>query len=120
VNYIKHRKAIEKLYEDRATIKRGGKSKDPTTKETKQTPMSVVYADQPCRLSQKTLATNGQSEAQNDIRYETKLFIAPELDIRQGDAIEVIRGAVTRTYEAGEPFPYGSHQEISLQRKEWA
>lgn len=79
--------------------------------------LAPIYTDQACRISQKALGTNGQSEAQNDIRYETKLFIAPELEIKQGDEVIVTRGTVTRKYQAGEPFPYPSHQEVSLQRK---
>jgi len=115
----RHRRAIERMYTDRATIYRHVQVKDPITKETKLVPQPV-YVDQPCRISQRALATNKQTEAQNNIAYETKLFIAPELEIRQGDLLEVTRGNVTRRYTAGEPFPYSTHQEVSLQRKEWA
>ncbi|HZG16962.1 MAG TPA: DUF6093 family protein [Candidatus Bathyarchaeia archaeon] len=119
INYKRHRRQIEKLYEDTCTIYRFGDTTDPDTSETVQKPMPV-YEAQSCRISQKSLATNGQTEAQNDIQYETKLFIAPELEIFQGDMIQVTRGGVTRKYTAGEPFPYPTHQEISIQRKEWA
>jgi hypothetical protein len=93
--------------------------KDPDTKETKQVPQPA-YTDQPCRISQRALPQNGQTEAQNDIGYEAKLFVAPDLEIRQGDLIEVTRNDVTRRYKAGEPFLYSTHQEVSLARKEWA
>lgn len=119
INYKRHRREIERLYEDACTIYRYQDTTDPDTGETVQKPVAV-YLDQPCRLSQKALGTNGQTDAQNDIRYETKLFIAPEIEIKQGDMIEVTRGTVTRKYEAGEPFLYPSHQEVSIQRKEWA
>lgn len=119
MNIERHRRAIEKLYTDRATIYRHEKVKDPVTKETRNIPQPI-YMDQPCRISQRALGQNNQTEAQNEIQYETKLFIAPELEIRQGDLIEVTRCTVTRRYTAGEPFPYPTHQEISLQRKEWA
>jgi hypothetical protein len=115
----KHRAVIETLYEDRATISRHVPSKDPTTKETKLVP-ETVYTDQPCRISQTSLASNSQTEAQNDIRYESKLFIAPEIVIRQGDVLEVTGRGMTRSYTAGEPFLYSTHQEISLQRKDYA
>ncbi|NEZ43313.1 ABC transporter ATP-binding protein [Paenibacillus alvei] len=118
MNYRKHRRQIEKTYEDKATISRYGKVKKPNG-ETKNE-LSPVCVDQPCRISQKALAVNGQREAQNEISYETKLFIAPELDIRQGDRIEVTRGHVKTTFTAGEPFPYPTHQEIILQRKDKA
>jgi hypothetical protein len=116
----RHRRIIEKMYTDRVIVYRYSKIKDPVTKETKLVPQPV-YTDQPCRLSQIALGKNDQTEAQNEIRYETKLFIAPEIDIRQGDLLEVTRGTVTRKkYTAGEPFLYSTHQEVSLQRKEWA
>lgn len=129
VNFDNYRAAIEAWYTDRVTIYRYQAVKDPVTKETKLVPMPV-YSDQACRISQKALAQNGQTEAQNDIRYETKLFIAPELEILQGDMLEATRGritatgwepiAATRKYTAGEPFIYPTHQEVSLERKEWA
>lgn len=119
INYKRHRRAIERLYEDKCTIYRYQKVSDPETGETVMKPVAV-YSDQPCRVSQKALGTNNQTEAQNNIQYETKLFIAPELEIKQGDMIEATKGVVTRKYEAGEPFPYHSHQEVSIQRKEWA
>jgi hypothetical protein len=129
IDYSKHRAAIERLYTDRCIVYRYGDAKNEVTKETKQTPQPVQI-NQPCRLSQRAIGQNNQTEAQNDIRYETKLFIAPEIEIRQGDMLEVTRGrdtpegwepiAPTRKYKAGEPFIYATHQEISIQRKEWA
>lgn len=119
MNVESHRRAIERLYTDRCTIYRHQQVKDPVTKETRLE-LQPVYENQPCRISQRTLGTNNQSEAENIIAYETKLFIAPELEIRQGDVVEVTRGDVSREYTAGETFLYPTHQEVSLQRKEWA
>lgn len=119
MNIDRHRRAIEKLYTDRCTISRYEDYKDPVTKETKLQ-LEQIYTDNPCRLSQRALGTNNQTEAQNEIAYETKLFIAPELEIKQGDEIEITRGSVERTYTAGETFPYPTHQEVSLQRKDYA
>jgi len=129
LQYSRHRKAIERMYTDRATISREIESESPSG-ETKQT-QAAVYENQLCRISQKALSQNAQSEAQNDVRYETKLFIAPELDIRQGDGIDIARGQIRNgvwsplagkilTYTAGEPFPYSTHQEISVQRRGYA
>src|SRR5690606_26311505 len=103
----------EGLYEDRATISRHMEYEDQTTKETKRD-LVPVYENQPCRISQRALAANTQTETVNQIAYETKLFIAPELEIKQGDVIEVTRGTVTRKYTAGEPFVYPTHQEVSI------
>lgn len=122
INYKRYRRKIERLYEDRCTIIRYANVKDPVTRETKQVPLPL-YNDQPCKLSQTGLPRNGQTEAQNDIKYDAKLFIAPELEIRQGDLIAVTRAATGQvaTYTAGQPFPpYPSHQEINLTAKDWA
>jgi len=119
MDLTRHRRAIERMYTDKVTVYRYVQVKDPVTKETKLVPQ-LVYTTHPCRISQRALGQNNQTEAQNEIRYETKLFIAPELDIRQGDLFEVARGTVTRRYTAGEPFVYPTHQEVSIQRKEWA
>lgn len=115
--YQAHRRTIERLYEDRATITRHMKYEDPITKETKYE-LETIYENQPCRISQRALAANAQTETVNQIAYETKLFIAPELEIKQGDVVEVTRGGATRKYRAGEPFLYPTHQEVSLQREE--
>lgn len=122
INYRRHRRAIERMYEDVATISRHVDVKDSTTKETRQE-LVPVYINQPCKLSQTGLPRNGQTEAQNDIRYDAKLFIAPELEIKQGDVLEITRRATGRVevYAAGKPFPpYVSHQEILLTAKDWA
>lgn len=117
INYSRHRKAIEKLYDSTCTISRYVKGKKASS-ETRLGPApEIVCADQPCRLSQKALASNGQTEVQNDIVYETKLFIAPDIPIIQGDTIMVTRYGVTQSYTAGEPFIYPTHQEISLRRE---
>ncbi|HIW31297.1 MAG TPA: ABC transporter ATP-binding protein [Candidatus Paenibacillus intestinavium] len=110
------------MYEDTATISRYVSVKDSVTKETKQE-LQPVYEDQSCKLSQTGLPRNGQTEDANNIKYDARLFIAPELEIMQGDAIIVTRAATGRkeTYTAGKPFPpYSSHQEINLTQKDWA
>ncbi|MCY9512134.1 ABC transporter ATP-binding protein [Paenibacillus larvae] len=106
------------MYEDRATVQRY-EDVDKPNGSTKNEPV-VIYQDQPCRISQRALGVNSQTDAENKIAYETKLFIAPDLDIRQGDMVEVKRGELSRKFTAGEPFLYPTHQEVSLQRKGYA
>lgn len=122
MQYSKHRRAIERLYTDRATVSRHINVKDPVTKETKQT-LQTIYRDQRCKLSQTGLPRDGQTEDANNLQYDAKLFIVPELNIKQGDVIAVTRAATGRAeiYSAGKPFlPYSSHQEILLTAKDWA
>ncbi|ARF70348.1 ABC transporter ATP-binding protein [Paenibacillus larvae subsp. pulvifaciens] len=106
------------MYEDIATIRRY-EDVDKPNGSTKNEPV-IIYRDQPCHISQKALGVNNQKDAQNNIAYETKLFISPELDIHQGDVVEIKRGTLSREFTAGEPFPYPTHQEVALQRKGYA
>lgn len=123
MNLKRYRSKIERMYTDKATVLRGKGVKTDygeTRPEKPGEPGTVVYESQPCYLSQKALGSNNQTTVQNNVLYETKLFIAPELDIQQGDLITVEKGSRVRNYTAGEPFVYPTHQEISLERKEKA
>lgn len=117
IDYAEYRAALEETYEDKVKIKRYEKTK--VNGETKFD-WVLKLTDMPCRISQKALATNGQTDTVNQIAYETKLFISPDIEVLQGDIIEVTRGSQMRMYTAGEPFLYPTHQEISLQRREKA
>lgn len=129
INYAKYRAALERQYTDRARIERQQDVVKPN-KATVTVPV-VVYADQPCRISQTGLPKDGQTEAQNDVDYLAKLFVSPDIEIQAGDTITVQRGKVVagawtplgapRTYQAGEPFPpYPTHQEVGLHREGYA
>lgn len=115
------RKAVESLYDCTCNIS-GGKEKvkDPITKETKLI-AKIKYKDVPCRVSKQNLSKNNQSDTVNIVAYELKLFIAPEIEINQGDTIEVTNrfGAITK-YIAGEGFPYNTHQEVILTKEDKA
>lgn len=113
-NYAKHRRKLEKLYEDKCNISRWVTIKKPNGASGKE--LQVVLSDQPCRISQKALGANSQTETKNNIAYETKLFISPDVEIKQGDVINVTRNGTIRKYNAGEAFIYPTHQEISIQR----
>ncbi|AJA42526.1 hypothetical protein phiCT453A_36 (endogenous virus) [Clostridium phage phiCT453A] len=112
------RKAIESLYDCTCNIT-GGKEKvkDPVTKETKLVP-KIKYENQPCKVSKQSLSKNNQTDTVNKIIYELKLFIAPELEINQGDTIEVTnRFGDKEIYKAGEGFSYNTHQEVILSKE---
>ncbi|MGF7049155.1 hypothetical protein J2T13_003663 [Paenibacillus sp. DS2015] len=118
MNLRRYRRALEKLYEDKCTVSRYGPVKQPNGSTKNE--LYAVYTDTPCRVSQKALGSNGQTESANNISYETKLFISPDIEIKQGDTINVTRGTLEHLYTAGEPFPYSTHREISIQRKDKA
>lgn len=119
MNIRRYRKIMEKTYMDRVTISRYG-DYETNWGETKQG-LIPVHKDVPCRISQTGLARNGQTEAENQIDYDAKLFIAPEIEILQGDELEVTRNGRKYHFTAGEPFPpYLTHQEVMLTRKDRA
>jgi hypothetical protein len=113
------RVAVESLYDCTCVIRAYEKFKDPTTKETK-TGINPIpkYENKSCRVSKQSLPKNNQTDTINKVGYELKLFIAPELDINQGDEIEVTNKVlnITTKYKAGEGFHYNSHQEVILSK----
>ncbi|WP_243447795.1 hypothetical protein [Clostridium tetani] len=112
------RKAVESLYDCTCNIS-GDKEKvkDPVTKETKLVP-KIKYENQPCKVSKQSLSKNNQTDTVNKIIYELKLFIAPELEIKQGDIIEVTNKFKNKeVYKAGEGFKYNTHQEVILSKE---
>jgi DNA-binding Xre family transcriptional regulator len=115
------RKAVESLYDCTCNIT-GGKEKikDPITKETKLV-TKVKHKDIKCRISKQSLSKNTQTDTVNQVVYELKLFICPELDINQGDIVEVTnKFGEKETYRAGEGFPYNTHQEVILSKEDKA
>lgn len=104
-----------RMYTDLCIVKRYGEI-EMDSGETRMA-LATVYENVPCRISQKTLGSNNQSDSTNRISYETKLFLSPVFKIKQGDVIDVYRTHHAQTYVAGEPFIYHRHQEVSLERK---
>ena len=75
----------------------------------------TVLNEQPCHLSFETITKNSESESANDVTQTTKLFIAPELEIKSGSKIVVTQNNVTTEYtRSGIPAVYDTHQEIIL------
>lgn len=111
------RKAVESLYDCTCNIS-GGKEKvkDPATKETKLVP-KIKYENMKCKISKQSLSKNNQTDTVNEVVYELKLFITPELEIKQGDTVEVTNQfGNKKIYKAGEGFPYNTHQEVILSK----
>ncbi|WP_306583852.1 hypothetical protein [Fusobacterium ulcerans] len=109
------RKSIEKLYDDTCNIYESGMIKDPKTKITKPTDDILVVENQQCRISFKTISPTNQTESNNKTSQEIKLFIAPELLIKEGSKIVITRNGRTTEYRnSGTPAIYSTHQEIIL------
>lgn len=111
------RRAIEMTYDSTCTISCYGPVKDPVTKKTRDK-LNVKCTDKACKVSKKSLSKNKQTDTVNEIAYEIKLFIAPEVEILQGDTIEVTNAlGIKKKYEAGEGFCYTTHQEVILSKE---
>lgn len=110
-----YRKSIEKLYDDTCNIYESGLRKDSKTGITKPTADNLVVKNQQCRISFKTISPTNQTESNNKISQEIKLFIAPELLIKEGSKIVITRNGRTTEYKnSGTPAIYSTHQEIIL------
>lgn len=109
------RKAIEELYEHTCTIKEYKSVKDPISKQTKKQEV-IVLENQPCRLSYESVKQANQTEANAIVQQVIKLFIAPEIEIKEGSKIFITHeGRTTEFKHSGKPAIYSSHQEIILE-----
>lgn len=107
--------AIEILYEHTCTVVEYRKIKDPITKVTKPQEVPVIE-NQPCKLSFSNVKHSEQTESANSISQIVKLFIAPELVIKEGSKIIVNHnGRISEYKNSGVPAIYNSHQEIVLE-----
>lgn len=69
----------------------------------------------PCRVSFKTINESIGSQNASHASTEVKLFINPDLIIKEGSKIVVTQnGRVNEYGRSGEPAIYFSHQEIIL------
>ena len=82
----------------------------------------VVIENQPCRLSFKTAPSTSDNGAVAETAQTVKLFLAPELQVKEGSKITVTQNGVTTDYKrSGAPAAYPTHQEIQLELfKGWA
>ena len=118
---VKAREAIESLYDGKCTITEHQKIK----KEDKSTGFQdvVVLESEPCRLSFKTINNTSQTNtAASAVVQITKVFLAPEIQVKPGSKLTITQNGVTAEYKSsGEPAFYATHQEIVLELfKGWA
>lgn len=109
------RKAIEATYFGTLTVTEMKKDKDAKSKLTKTEPV-VVLENQPCKLSFETLKSAVQTDSAATVTQITKLFVSPDVPIREGSKITVTQDGVTTDYtRSGFPAVYPTHQEIILE-----
>lgn len=110
-----HRKATEMFYEHTCTIKGFESVKDPVSKVTKKQEV-VLLENQPCRLSHSNVRSTDQTDSNASVQQVIKLFIAPEIIVKEGSRIFIeYEGRTTEFKHSGRPAVYPSHQEIILE-----
>ena len=116
------RKAIESTYAGRCSIYERRDLRDEKTKITRKKEEVLVVENQPCKLSFEKLNAVFQTDAAAKQAQGTKLFIAPEIEVKPSSKIVVEQNGVTTAYSAsGVPAVYLSHAEIMLELFEgWA
>lgn len=114
------RKAVESLYTGRCTVSEYKPVMDNVSKITKNKEV-VVLKDIPCRVSFKNVTAADLSYG-NTVTQVIKLFVSPDVSIRDGSKIRVTQNGVTADYsKSGKPAVYPSHKEIILELfKGWA
>ena len=115
------RKAIESSYTGLCDITEYQSVKNEKSGITRQKAVTVVK-EEPCRLSFEKITSAVQTDTGNAVSQGVKLFIAPELEIKNGSKVSVTQNNKTVEYAAsGQAAVYASHQEIMLEVwKGWA
>ena len=119
-NAIAERAAIEKTYEDTATVSRTTPQRGQNAISTSDP--SVVYTDIICGHSYSGSDSSGQTDAQNNVDYDAVVFAGPDLQILPGDKIALKRfgrddssSQLILNFEVvGRPAVYATHQEIKV------
>ena len=109
---------LESTYFDKCTIKRKEKIKNPNTGVT-ETVEKVIYENIKCALSKKDIQTMNV-DGIGALAFSHLLFLNPNINLKEGDTVEVTSMGKISIYLASKPFYYPSHSETLLSYKERA
>lgn len=109
---------LESTYFDRCTIKRKVKSKNENTGVT-ETVEEIIAENVKCALSKKDTPIM-TSDGVGKLAFSHLLFLNPNIDLQEGDTVEVTTMGKISIYLASKPFHYSSHSETLLIYKERA
>lgn len=109
-----HRKALESLYFDRATITVIEMVKDPDTKVQKPKP-TILHENIPCSLSFSPDVVPTKEGLNYSTERKDKVFVSPEINVEPGAKIKIVKstGQVFE-YVIGEIKTYPTHNEYPL------
>ena len=109
---------LESTYFDKFTIKRKVKVKNENTGVT-ETVEKIIAENVICALSKKDVPVM-TSDGVGKLAFSHLLFLNPNIDIQEGDIVEVTTMGKISIYLASKPFYYSSHSETLLSCKERA
>ena len=107
---------LESTYFDKCTIKRKEKIKTPNTGVT-ETKEVIIVEDVKCALSKKDIQTMNV-DGIGTLAFSHLLFLNPNINLQEGDIVEVSSMGKISNYLASKPFYYSSHSETLLSYKE--
>ena len=108
---------LESTYFDKCTIKRKVKSKNENTGVT-ETVEKIIAENVKCALSKKDTPIM-TSDGVGKLAFSHLLFLNPNIDLQEGDTVEVTTMGKISIYLASKPFYYpSSHSETLLTYKE--
>lgn len=110
---VKIREAVESWYTDTCNVIGTKKVKKDNITSFED---DVIVENQPCRLSFSKVTATNTPDGTAPLNQTIKLFVSPDIDIKPGSNIEVIRNSKKTMYKcSGEPAVYETHQEIVLE-----
>ena len=109
---------LESTYFDKCTIKRKVKAKNENTGVT-ETVEKIIAENVKCALSKKDVPVM-TSDGVGKLAFSHLLFLNPNIDLQEGDTVEVTVMGEISIYLATKPFYYSSHSETLLSYKERA
>ena len=109
---------LESTYFDKCTIKRKEKIKNPITGVT-ETKEVIIVEDVKCALSKKDVQTMNV-DGVGALAFSHLLFLNPNVDVQEGDIVEVSSMGKISIYLASKPFYYSSHSQTLLTYKDRA
>ena len=108
---------LESTYFDKCTIKRKEKIKNPNTGVT-ETKEVIIAEDVKCALSTHNNDNAMLVDGVGKVVQIHKLFLNPNINLQEGDTVEVTSIGKITIYLASKPFYYSSHSETLLSYKE--
>ena len=109
---------LESTYFDKCTIKRKVKAKNENTGVT-ETVEKIIAENVKCALSKKDTPIM-TSDGVGKLAFSHLLFLNPNIDLQEGDTVEVHSMGKISIYLASKPFYYSSHRKKLISYKERA